>query len=89
MPLRVITLAMNARVSQLEALNNVIWDKAPQEKLTVQQPVMQLREVNTVISVPDDGTVALVLDRKDDLKEARDRTLLLLISPTIIGAKAP
>ncbi len=81
-----ITLAINSRVSQLMDLKNGIWDKAPQEKLKVQLPIMQMAQVETVISIPDDGTIALIVDRKDDLKENRDRIVLLLISPTIIGA---
>jgi type II secretory pathway component GspD/PulD (secretin) len=81
-----ITLAINSRVSQLMQLKSGIWDKAPQENLKVQQPIMQEAQVETVISIPDDGTIALIVDRKDNLKENRDTIVLLLISPTIIGA---
>jgi type II secretory pathway component GspD/PulD (secretin) len=82
-----ITLAINPRVSQLMELKNVIWNKAPQENLKVQQPVMQVAEVDTVISIPDEGTFAVVVDRKDNLKENRDRILLLLIRPAIIAPR--
>ena len=50
---------------------------------------MQMAQVETVISIPDDGTIALIVDRKDDLKENRDRIVLLLISPTILGPQTP
>jgi hypothetical protein len=79
-----VTLAINPRISQLQELKTVVWDKAPQENLKVQQPVMQLCEVNTVISIPDEGTLALVINRRDDLKENRDRIVLLLLRPTIL-----
>ena len=84
-----ITLGIDSRVSQLMELKNGIWDKAPQEKLKVQLPIMQMAQVETVISIPDDGTIALIVDRKDDLKENRNNIVLLLISPTIIGAEKP
>src|SRR5438105_4732165 len=67
-----VTVAVNCRLSALMGLKNGIWDNAPQEKLKVQQPIMQTAQVDTVISIPDDGTIALLLDRKDDLKENRD-----------------
>ena len=70
-------------------LKNGIWDKAPQENLKVQLPIIQMAQVETVISIPDDGTIALIVDRKDNLKENRNTIVLLLISPTIGGAGTP
>jgi len=79
-----VTLVVKPRVSQLVELKNASWDKAPEENLKIQKPVMQLSEVNTIVSVPDEGTFALLIDRKDDLQQGRDHTLMLLLRPTII-----
>jgi len=80
-----VTLVMHPRVSQLLDLKPVPWDKAPGENLMVQRPDMDVWEVNTTISIPDEGTLVVRLKHQtEQFKEAADKALLLLLRPRII-----
>jgi bla regulator protein BlaR1 len=87
-----ITVAMHSRVSQLLALNEVPWDKVPQENLKVQKPDMAIQEVNTIVSIPDGGTIALLLKGDEKQRQRalemfnlpKDMICLTLLKPTIV-----
>jgi len=87
-----VTLAMHPRVSQLLGLTPAVWEKAPGEKLKVQKPNLAVQEVNTIVSVPDRGTLALLLKGdQEQIKKSNqqmgvplDTAALLLLRPTII-----
>jgi type II secretory pathway component GspD/PulD (secretin) len=87
-----VTLAMHPRVSQLLGLTLAVWEKAPGEKLKVQKPNLAVQEVNTIVSVPDRGTLALLLKGdQEQIKKSNqqmgvplDTAALLLLKPTII-----
>src|SRR5262249_4857778 len=83
-----VTLSLEARCSQLLALELVPFEKAPlSEKLMIQRPKMNVRTRDVIASIPQGSTLVLSDFRWKQGPYAEEggdpKPLLLLLKPTI------
>ena len=82
-----VTLKVGSRVTELVEVVKRPWEKSPPGKdLTVHIPHLSVDAFDSVVSIPDSGTLAAVLKSEGEAKEndaAEERTLVL-IRPRIL-----
>ncbi|HZN69851.1 MAG TPA: hypothetical protein VFB66_31545 [Tepidisphaeraceae bacterium] len=85
-----VTLTLWPRLSHLDSIVEVPWEKGPpEEKLTVQRPKLRGSEMQMTVSVPDGATLAAgglrgVVEVPGDEEAPQERDLLMLVKPRII-----
>ncbi|HEV8607164.1 MAG TPA: M56 family metallopeptidase [Tepidisphaeraceae bacterium] len=81
-----VTLSLHPRLAKLRKMEDVPWPKAaPGEKLNINKPDLAVQEIDTIVSIPDGGTLLTLLPESDDKpKDPRALLNILLVRPTII-----